>query len=282
MLLRSLLLLLIVATFAGCGGDDTDYLVTIKTPYGDMKAILYEETPLHKQNFIKLAESGQYDSTIFHRVIENFMVQGGDVNAKPGNENAIDYTIPAEFVNKFVHEKGALAAARQGDNVNPQKESSGCQFYIAQGIVYDENALTTDFYKLNMAIRQLLQDSAYTGLRDQFVALQQAGDNQGIQDLTLQYKDTVISRFNAQVTKDVAPEQLAAYTTVGGIPHLDYAYTVFGKVVEGIEVMDKIAAQPTGRADKPIEDIFMTVQLEKVSKSAITEKYGYEYPNDPS
>ncbi len=275
-------MLLTLSLFVGCGGGDTDYLVTIKTPYGDMKAILYEETPLHKQNFIKLAESGQYDSTIFHRVIENFMVQGGDVNAKPDNEDAIDYTIPAEFINKFVHEKGALAAARQGDNVNPQKESSGCQFYIAQGVVYDKNALTTDFYKLNMAIRQLLQDSAYSDLRQQFVDLQQAGDNQGIQDLTLQYKDTVIAKYNAQVTKDVAPEQLSAYTTVGGIPHLDYAYTVFGKVVEGIDVVDKIAAQPTGRADKPVEDIHMTVELEKVPRSTITEKYGYQYPTDPS
>lgn len=277
MLIRSILLLLAFSILASCS-DDTDYLVTIKTPYGDMKAILYEETPLHKENFIKLAESGQYDSTTFHRVIQNFMVQGGDVNAKPGSEGSVDYTIPAEFVSKFVHEKGALAAARQGDNINPQKESSGCQFYIAQGMVYDESTLTTDFYKLNMAIRQLLQDSAYSGLMQQFVDLQKAGDNQGIQALTLQYKDTVIARYNAQVTKEVAPEQLAAYTTVGGIPHLDYEYTVFGKVVEGLDVVDKIAAQPTARGDKPVTDIYMTVEVEKVPKSMITEKYGYVYP----
>lgn len=281
MFIRSLLVLLTLSVFISCS-EDTDYLITIKTPYGDMKAILYEETPLHKQNFIKLAESGQYDSTIFHRVIQNFMVQGGDINAKPGSEGAIDYTIPAEFVNKFVHEKGALAAARQGDNVNPQKESSGSQFYIAQGQVYDEASLTTDYYKLNMAIRQLLQDSAYSGLKQQFIDLQQAGDNQGIQNLTLQYKDTVIARYNAQVTKQVAPEQLAAYTTVGGIPHLDYEYTVFGKVVEGIEVVDQIGAQPTARGDKPVTDIYMTVEVEKVPKSMITEKYGYVYPADPS
>jgi peptidyl-prolyl cis-trans isomerase B (cyclophilin B) len=281
MFMRSLLILLTLSLFISCS-NETDYLVTIKTPYGDMKAILYEETPLHKQNFIKLAESGQYDSTIFHRVINSFMVQGGDVNAKLGSEGTIDYTIPAEFVNKFVHEKGALAAARQGDNINPEKESSGSQFYIAQGVVYEEAALTTDFYKLNMAMRQLLQDSAYTDLKQQFVDLQQAGDNQGIQDLTIQYKDTVIAKYNAQVTKDVAPEQLAAYTTVGGIPHLDYEYTVFGKVVEGIEVMDQIAAQPTARGDKPVTDIHMTVEVEQVSKSTITEKYGYVYPTDPS
>ena len=109
-----------------------DVIITISTSYGDMKAILYEETPLHKENFIKLSESGDFDSTIFHRIIENFMIQGGDVNLI-NDEEVIDYTIPAEINPNLFHRKGEIAAARMGDNVNPEKESSGCQFYIVQG-----------------------------------------------------------------------------------------------------------------------------------------------------
>ena len=134
-----------------------DVLITISTPYGDMKAILYDETPLHKKNFIELSESGQFDSTIFHRVIENFMIQGGDINLINDDE-IIDYTIPAEFNKKLFHRKGEIAAARMGDNVNPEKESSGCQFYIVQGKVYTEEELTLDINALYGGVRRLLQE----------------------------------------------------------------------------------------------------------------------------
>ena len=139
-----------------------DVLITISTPYGDMKAILYDETPLHKKNFIELSESGQFDSTIFHRVIENFMIQGGDVNLI-NDEDVIDYTIPAEFNSKLFHRKGEIAAARMGDNVNPEKESSGCQFYIVQGKVYTEEELTLDINALYGGVRRLLQEDEYSG-----------------------------------------------------------------------------------------------------------------------
>ena len=119
---------------------DKDVIITISTPYGEMKAILYDETPLHKQNFIKLSESGQFDSTIFHRVINEFMIQGGDVNLFD-EDKPIDYTIPAEINDNLFHRKGEIAAARMGDNVNPNRESSGCQFYIVQGKVYTEEEL---------------------------------------------------------------------------------------------------------------------------------------------
>ena len=131
-LLSGLLLLIL----SSCG--DKEKMVVIHTPYGSMKALLYEETPLHKANFIKLVESGSYDSTIFHRVIEAFMIQGGDVNAKKGIQEKVAYTVPAEIVPQFFHKKGALAAARMGDDVNPKKESSGCQFYIVQGKIFKE------------------------------------------------------------------------------------------------------------------------------------------------
>lgn len=258
-----------------CGTTD-DYLVVIETPYGTMKALLYDETPLHKENFLKLARKGQYDSTIFHRVIQNFMVQGGDVNMVEGRN--VDYTIPAELDTEFIHKKGALAAARMGDDVNPERESSGCQFYIVQGTVYTEEQLTVDQYKLNMAMRDFLELPEYATLRDSIVALQTVGDMASVQAIAMACKDTLVARLQVDVSRKISPAQLEAYTTVGGSPHLDGAYTVFGRVVEGIEVVDKIAAQPTGKANKPTEDIHMIVSLEKVKKADITEKYGYTYP----
>ncbi len=273
---RVLTLILAVVVFASCE-DNTDYIVTISTEYGDMKAILYDETPQHKENFIKLARSGQYDSTIFHRVIESFMIQGGDINAKANKTDEIDYTIPAEFVPKYFHHKGALAAARQGDQINPKRASSGSQFYIVQGVVYDEAMLTTDLMKLNNGISKLLAEPGYEDLRQQYIDLQNQQRFNEIQQLSMQYRDTIVQKYKLDVTKEINPERLEAYTTLGGTPHLDDTYTVFGKVVEGMEVIDKIAAQQTGRADKPIEDIYMTVSVEEVSKATITEKYGYQY-----
>ena len=205
------------------------------------------------------------------------MIQGGDINAKANKSDEIDYTIPAEFVPKYFHHKGALAAARQGDQINPKRASSGSQFYIVQGVVYDEAMLTTDLMKLNNGISKLLAEPGYEDLRQQYIDLQNQQRFNEIQQLSMQYKDTIVEKYNLDVTKEIRPERLEAYTTQGGTPHLDDTYTVFGKVVEGMEVIDKIAAQQTGRADKPIEDIYMTVSVEEVPKATITEKYGYQY-----
>lgn len=191
-------------------------MLVISTDYGQMKAVLFDETPLHKENFIKLVKEGYFDSTLFHRVIEGFMIQGGDPtskNAKPGQmlgNGGPSYTIAAEFKQELVHRKGALAAARQADQVNPRKESSGSQFYIAQGKVYTQDELRT-----------------------------------------------LASRMGKQFNQT----QIEAYTTVGGIPFLDYEYTVFGQVIEGLEVIDKIAAVQTDRNDRPKQDIRMTIKL---------------------
>ncbi len=135
-----LAILLSIFGLAACSAEK-DYLVTINTPYGEMKAVLFDATPEHKENFVDLARSGKYDSTLFHRVIKDFMIQGGDPSTSPSynaDEDTIDYTIPAEFVDTLFHKKGALAAARQGDRFNPERASSGSQFYIVQGTVYDE------------------------------------------------------------------------------------------------------------------------------------------------
>ena len=243
---------------------EKDVLITINTPYGDMKAILFEETPLHKKNFITLTKEEKFNSTIFHRVIKDFMIQGGDVNLK-GDPNAIDYTIPAEFNDKFFHSKGALAAARMGDNVNPKKESSGCQFYIVDGSIFTKDELSTDIQSLYEGIQLLFMEPEYSDLKD-------------TQKLAKQFKNVVKEKFDISTSIDILPEKLEAYSSLGGSPHLDGEYTVFGRVVEGLDVIDKIAAVKTGQANKPIEDIQMKVSLEMVKKDFITKTYGYQYP----
>ena len=252
-----------------------DVLITISTPYGDMKAILYDETPLHKKNFIELSESGQFDSTIFHRVIENFMIQGGDVNLI-NDEDVIDYTIPAEFNSNLFHRKGEIAAARMGDNVNPEKESSGCQFYIVQGKIYTEEELTLDINALYGGVRRLLQEDEYSDMRQKFIEAQK--DPEETQRLAVSLSSIIEEKYGIQIKKNISYETLNAYTTVGGVPHLDGGYTVFGRIVEGLEIIDKIAAVETGPADKPVEDIPMTFKVERINKDKITKNYGYTYP----
>ena len=190
--------------------------VLLQTDYGNMKILLYEETPLHRENFIKLVKSGFYDGLLFHRVINGFMIQGGDPesrNAQPGamlGNGGPGYTIPAEFVPKYFHKKGVIAAAREGDNVNPMKESSGSQFYIVQGRIYNE---------------------------------------------------AIMQKIAAQMNKTFSAEQIKAYGTIGGSPWLDNDYTVFGEVVEGLDVIDKIAAVKCGPNDRPVEDVRMTIKI---------------------
>jgi|CXWJ01.1.fsa_nt_gi peptidyl-prolyl cis-trans isomerase B (cyclophilin B) len=191
-------------------------LVDITTDYGVMRIKLYNETPKHRDNFLKLVKEGFYDGLLFHRVINGFMIQGGDPqskNAAPGvqlGNGGPGYTVPAEFNQALYHKKGALAAARMGDQVNPNKESSGSQFYIVQGKAASEQ-------ELNM--------------------MQQ--------------------RNNITYTTD----QRQYYSTVGGTPFLDMGYTVFGEVVSGLEVIDKIAAVKTQPGDRPVEDVKMTMKI---------------------
>ena len=206
-----IIFLLIFSLLAGSRGvmaakkpSKKDKLVTISTQFGEIKLILFDDTPLHKANFLKLADKGFYDNTTFHRIIDNFMIQGGDANSKdedPSNDGAgnIGYQIPAEILPAHKHQRGAVAAARQGDQVNPKRESSGSQFYLVE---------------------------------------------------------------NHQ-----------------GTPHLDNKYTVFGQVVAGLDVIDKIAEQPKGAMDRPVTPIPMKVKVKKLKKKKISALYGYQYPS---
>jgi peptidyl-prolyl cis-trans isomerase B (cyclophilin B) len=279
----SLSLLLSLLIVAGCR-TERDYLVTIQTEYGDMKVVLYDATPLHKENFIELARTGAYDSTTFHRVIENFMVQGGDVNAK-AEPDPIDYTIPPEFNDTLIHEKGALAAARMGDDVNPAKESSGSQFYIVHGRTFTKEELDALVYNQKLTVMQrlfmrMLEKPEYAELRREMYQLQQAGNYAEMQERIMNSEDLIRKEYGRLPDFEFSQQQVETYTTKGGAPHLDRGYTVFGRVVEGFPVIDSIAQVATGPADRPVKDIPMVMSVEEVKKKELSRRYGIQYPEN--
>lgn len=275
----------VIIFFISCASDK-DYLVTIKTDYGDMKAILYEDTPEHRENFLKLAREGYYDSTLFHRVIEDFMLQTGDPeskNAEPGEaigSGGPDYKIPAEIRSEHFHRKGAIAAARQDNAINPEKESSGSQFYIIDGTTFSEEFLRTDMKKLGQALQQYLMRTKFDSLRNEFRMLYNAGKFQEYNDLMLQLKPEIEEELDINLDKEVDAEKIEVYTTIGGAPHLDGEYTVFGQVIDGLDVIDKISVQPTDNRNRPTKDIRLLIEVEEVPKRRITRKYGYEYDEE--
>ena len=236
-------------------------LVKLETTMGNITVALYNETPKHRDNFIKLVKEGVYDSTLFHRVIKQFMIQAGDPDSKNASDTAmlgsgdVGYTIPAEFNPKFFHKKGVLAAARQGDDVNPEKASSGCQFYIVTGRKFTEPQLLGMENKINEQREEALFDSLARQHMKEIYKMRKAGDNAGL----LELQDTLEAQARELTDKEekfrFTPEQIKAYSTIGGAPHLDGSYTVFGEVTEGMEVVDNIEIAKTNRADRPIENI---------------------------
>ena len=270
-----LLLSLAILCLGMSCGPKKDYLVTIHTSLGDVQLLLYDDTPLHKANFLELAEAGRYDSTIFHRVIREFMIQGGDVNSKEGTSPSANAMIPAEIHSHHFHRRGAVAAARTG---NPERKSSECQFYIVQGRVWSESQLTLDQSKMHQYIRKLLEMPEYQDLKQNIIEWQQQGDTKTLEAKMVELRPVVEQKFNVSLAKDVPQERLKAYTTIGGVPHLDDEYTVFGEVVAGMEVVDAIAALETDGADKPLEDIAMEIEVEEMRRSKITKLFGFQYP----
>ena len=236
-------------------------LVKLETTMGNITVALYNETPKHRDNFIKLVKEGVYDSTLFHRVIKQFMIQAGDPDSKNASDTAmlgsgdVGYTIPAEFNPKFFHKKGVLAAARQGDDVNPEKASSGCQFYIVTGRKFTEPQLLGMENKINEQHEEALFDGLARQHMKEIYKMRKAGDNAGL----LELQDTLEAQARELADKEekfrFTPEQIKAYSTVGGAPHLDGSYTVFGEVTEGMEVVENIEIAKTNRADRPVENI---------------------------
>lgn len=263
-------------------------VVTIKTSYGDMVAILYDETPKHKANFIKLAKAKFYDSLLFHRVIQDFMIQGGDPDSKKAaagqrlGSGGPGYTVEAEFNPKLFHERGALSAARLGGAANPTKASSGSQFYVVQGKKSSEAELkqleqNVQMTKKNEYLRDIIMMPKYESLRTLIGEKNQAQDVAWLNSF-FEKSDTLIQKEKPGYKPfEFSAEQRTAYSTIGGAPFLDGDYTVFGKVIKGLEVIDKIAAQK-GPADRPTEDIRMFVTVEEMTRKKIEKEYGYIFP----
>jgi cyclophilin family peptidyl-prolyl cis-trans isomerase len=248
---------------------ETKNLVLIETPYGTIKVRLYDETPQHRDNFIKLVESQFYDSLLFHRVIKDFMIQGGDPESKNAPANAQlgaggpGYQVPAEIVYpQLFHKRGALSAARTGDQVNPMKASSGSQFYIVWGKVYGENELKSmEQQKVQQAMRTHFNNLAFAQ-KDSIQAMQANNNTAGLDALEKELIAKTEAEFMLNPDKGrFTAEQKAVYTTVGGTPFLDGEYTVFGEVVEGLEIVDQIQRCQTGTADRPKSDITMTMRM---------------------
>ena len=241
-------------------------IVEMVTTMGTMKLKLYNETPLHRDNFLKLVREKFYDSLLFHRIIPAFMVQGGDPTSKRALPDAMlgngesGYTVPAEFNPTKFHKKGALAGARQGDNVNPTKASSGCQFYIVQGKVFSPQELDQMEVSINMQKKQaifndLIMRPSNAALLDSLKLYQQTKNQSAFQALIKKIEPKIDEESKKQGEFKFSEEAKAVYSTIGGSPHLDGAYTVYGELTEGMDVLDKISAVERNPSDRPKQDV---------------------------
>ena len=238
--------------------------VKIQTMLGDIVVRLYDESPIHRDNFLKLAQEGYYDGTLFHRVIKDFMIQGGDPDSKGAPAGKMlgvgdpGYTLEAEIKDGLFHKRGALAAARQGDEVNPERRSSGSQFYIVWGQVYNEGQLRQFSKQLRMQKVQAAFNELAAEHRAEIMQMRRDRNREGLQEL----QDKLVAEAESKVGKTgLTDDQLKIYSTVGGTPHLDGQYTVFGEVEEGLDVVEMIQGTATGRADRPLDDIEMRMTV---------------------
>lgn len=240
----------------------------IQTSKGDITVRLYDQTPNHRDNITKLAREGYYDGTLFHRVIKDFMIQGGDPdsrNAPKGKQlgaGGPDYTLKAEIRPELFHKRGALCAARLGDEVNPGKDSSGSQFYIVWGETYKPAQLK----QMEKQMRQNQVATTFNDLatyhKDEIMAMRRNRDRAGLQDMQERLMKEAQDICKANPV-GFSPEQTEAYTTIGGTPFLDGEYTVFGEVEDGMDVVESIMSADTDRADRPTDDISMTITVEE-------------------
>lgn len=249
------LLVIIVSCNSPAGNENTTVL--IKTSLGDVKVKLYDSTPIHRDNFIKLVKTGFYEGISFHRVINNFMIQAGDPVTKTGSSTRLPdslktYTIPAEFNSIYFHKKGALAAAREGNDINPEMRSSGTQFYIVQGVKYSDEELDKAEQRINNNNKQALFNRMLKETADSVRSSGKLISDGEIQEIAS------VKMFQFQTGHPdykIPEERRNVYKSIGGVPRLDGTYTVFGEVTDGLDVVDKIAAVKTDSSDKPLSDI---------------------------
>ena len=234
---------------------------------GDITVRLYDETPLHRDNFLKLAAEEFFNGTLFHRVIKDFMIQGGDPNSKgaPAGMNlgsgGPGYTIPAEIQPTLFHKRGALSAARLGDEVNPTKESSGSQFYIVWGKVYKAPELKQLEHQMKMQQEQNIFNALAMEHREEIMNLRRNRDRDGLMELQDKLAKMAMDKSKELGAPAFTPEQVDAYTTLGGTPFLDGGYTVFGEVEEGLDVVEAIQNVETSAGDRPKTDVVMNVAV---------------------
>jgi cyclophilin family peptidyl-prolyl cis-trans isomerase len=259
--IRKYFLLTFVTVFllSSCSSnkDNRNSFVLIKTTFGDIKVRLYDETPVHRDNFLKLVNNQVYEGVTFHRVIKDFMIQTGDPETKldylKGRpDSLLSYTLPAEFNPALFHKKGALAAARQGNEVNPEMRSSGTQFYIVQGIKYSDAELNQAEQRINDNLKQALFVRLIKEITDSNrIAGTNFNENQIQEKASIRMFDIMAAKGDFKIPED----HRNIYKTIGGTPRLDGTYTVFGEVVSGLDVVDRIASVQTDRNDRPLSDI---------------------------
>lgn len=248
---------------------DEEVFVLCETNHGVIQIKLYNETPKHRDNFIRLVEMGYYDSLLFHRVIQNFMIQGGDPDSRDAKSDALlgqggpDTLIDAEFVDGIYHKRGALAAARDGDRANPERKSHGSQFYIVQGQVFDEETLD----KIEKQRMGALRGEYLAKAKEDAKWAKKAAKRDKLEEKGKKEKaDEVQAEMDAWVESEIerfrfTEEERAVYMSEGGAPHLDDMYTIFGEVVSGMDVVDSIAAEQTNRVNRPLKDQWMVMSI---------------------
>ncbi|MDP4291727.1 MAG: peptidylprolyl isomerase [Bacteroidota bacterium] len=271
--MKKLVLVLVVCIVAGhlYARPKNDPIILISTTYGDIRIRLFNQTPLHTNNFVKLARKGYFNGTLFHRVIRDFMIQGGDPdsrNAQPGQllgDGGPNYTIPFEYNPALFHKKGMLAAAREGDDVNPKRASSASQFYIVVGKVYDNAGLNKEEMRINTMQRNNLMYNYIASdksLSDKLAEYRKS-DTAAYTRQLKQLEMMADSLYKKQKQYVIPEAEREIYQTIGGTPHLDASYSIFGEVVEGMDVVEKISKVATDRNDRPLENIVMKVTILK-------------------
>jgi cyclophilin family peptidyl-prolyl cis-trans isomerase len=256
---RTLLIISALIIIHSCSvpKSNNNTLVSIKTTLGEIKIKLYDSTPIHRDNFIKNVNGGVYDNVLFHRVIKDFMIQTGDPLTRPSTSKTLPdsistYTIPSEFNPSYFHKRGAVAAARRGNEENPDMRSSGTQFYIVQGLRYNDEELDQAQIRITGNIRQALFNKEIKHTSDSLRAAGKPLTESEIQEISsIKMFDYLSGNHDYKIPED----QRAIYKNIGGVPRLDGTYTVFGEVVEGLDVVDRIAAVSTDINDKPLTEV---------------------------
>ncbi len=262
---KAFIISLLSAVLLSCESNSKHPIIVLETQFGEIEMILHEETPLHRDNFLKMCKKGLLDSSIFHRVIPEFVAQGGEID--PSKLKKPLQKIPAEFHPTLFHKRGTVAAARQGGAINPDKLSSPSQFYLVSGRKFTKEELwemerQANFQILAPLMGKLLKTGHYPQLQEEAKILQDAQNTVGLRDWVLDEANLLEEKFGPLKLKSFSKEQIEAYTHEGGLPELDGEYTVFGQVISGMEVIDSLTLVPTNSLSRPYTPLYFNTRVE--------------------